>query len=441
MSGEGWRTVDDWLRPGKDADGRPSAVVGYGGDNAYFFTDAWPTSVPGRFFEPGKSYTKFGLYAMWRFGDTSSDSLSRARQELIAMGYADELADRPRHEPPDSAGNAVQDAPPPPVGLRSMLLRGAEIEQQEPLTPLVQGLIDLNTLCVLYGAYGSGKSFVALDLAAHIATGRKWHGREVHQGPVLYIVGEGAHGMRGRWRAWADRYGQDDTPDLVWLPFPAQLSPKLNHHAELMEIVRELRPVAVFIDTFARSTGGLDENDTGAMSAIITALDEIRIAAGQGPAIIPVHHTGWNTTRLRGSVALPAAADAVIKVEKEADWVTVTHEKAKETEPLPPIHFKLTAAEPSATLTKVDGRERSALLDEVKQLNALKQLEIVDLGGGATAAEWRQMLGLEVRDFYPLVKQLLAAQLIDKRDAKMSLSPRGVEAVQLGKLPGIRLQP
>ena len=95
----------------------------------------------------------------------------------------------------------------------------------------------------------------------------------------------------------------------------------------------------------------------------------------------------------------------------------------------------------SATLTKVDGRERSALLDEVKQLNALKQLEIVDLGGGATAAEWRQMLGLEVRDFYPLVKQLLAAQLIDKRDAKMSLSPRGVEAVQLGKLPGIRLQP
>ena len=44
------------------------------------------------------------------------------------------------------------------------------------------------TQAILYGPPGAGKSFVALDFALSVASGRAWHGHEVRQGPVLYVV-------------------------------------------------------------------------------------------------------------------------------------------------------------------------------------------------------------------------------------------------------------
>ena len=45
---------------------------------------------------------------------------------------------------------------------------------------------------VIYGPSGEGKTFVALDWALSVATGRSWQGKQTKQGPVVYIAG-------GRW--------------------------------------------------------------------------------------------------------------------------------------------------------------------------------------------------------------------------------------------------
>jgi hypothetical protein len=53
---------------------------------------------------------------------------------------------------------------------------------------------------------------VTIDLAGHVGTGMKWHGHHVRQGTVVYLVAEGARGIRKRVRAWEKHYGLEDGP-------------------------------------------------------------------------------------------------------------------------------------------------------------------------------------------------------------------------------------
>ncbi|EPI3171732.1 AAA family ATPase [Salmonella enterica subsp. enterica serovar Cerro] len=63
-------------------------------------------------------------------------------------------------------------------------------------------LIPAGALCSIYGPGGSFKSFLAVSLACHIASGTSWGGRRVNQGAVLFIAGEGGTGVSRRIRAW-----------------------------------------------------------------------------------------------------------------------------------------------------------------------------------------------------------------------------------------------
>jgi RecA-family ATPase len=47
---------------------------------------------------------------------------------------------------------------------------------------LVKGLIPYPGLTVIWGPPKSGKSFWTLDLAMHVALGRKYRGKRVHRG-------------------------------------------------------------------------------------------------------------------------------------------------------------------------------------------------------------------------------------------------------------------
>ena len=56
---------------------------------------------------------------------------------------------------------------------------------------LIDGLLGQGMLSVIYGPPRNGKSFIALDMMAAIATGQPWFGLPVMQGPVLYATCEG----------------------------------------------------------------------------------------------------------------------------------------------------------------------------------------------------------------------------------------------------------
>lgn len=189
--------------------------------------------------------------------------------------------------------------------------------------PLVQGLLDLRTTAWLIGRPKSGKSFVALDLAAHVGLGLAWQHRPVRQGCVVYIVAEGSQGIGLRLDAWEREYGP--MKDLLVLPEPVQASERAGRFGPdvaggwtvLVEACRRLRPALVVIDTQARVTAGLNENDNGDMSYYASQADRIKEASGA--CVLTVHHIGRSGSNARGASAIDGAQDAELRIERPSD--------------------------------------------------------------------------------------------------------------------------
>ncbi|WP_422824376.1 AAA family ATPase [Xenorhabdus bharatensis] len=185
---------------------------------------------------------------------------------------------------------------------------------------VVKGIIPAHSLCSIYGASGSYKSFLAGAWGCHIATGKAWAGKQVAQGAVLYVVGEGGIGVPRRIKAWEIVNGQTvENMYLINTPvFPA--SPAEVH--ELVIAARQVetetgQPVRLIIlDTLARCFGGADENDSKDMGAFVRGCDELK--AKTGASILVVHHSGKDESKgARGSSALRAALDVEYKISRE----------------------------------------------------------------------------------------------------------------------------
>ncbi|PHM64030.1 DNA primase [Xenorhabdus stockiae] len=185
---------------------------------------------------------------------------------------------------------------------------------------VVKGIIPAHSLCSIYGASGSYKSFLAGAWGCHIATGKAWAGKSVAQGAVLYVVGEGGIGVPRRIKAWEIVNGQTvENMYLINTPvFPA--SPAEVH--ELVIAARQVeietgQPVRLIIlDTLARCFGGADENDSKDMGAFVRGCDELK--AKTGASILVVHHSGKDESKgARGSSALRAALDVEYKISRE----------------------------------------------------------------------------------------------------------------------------
>lgn len=72
---------------------------------------------------------------------------------------------------------------------------------------LIEELFEVGELVVMFGPPGAGKSFIAIDMAACVATGKAFHGLKVEAGTVVYIAGEGHAGLARRRRAWELAHG------------------------------------------------------------------------------------------------------------------------------------------------------------------------------------------------------------------------------------------
>lgn len=186
--------------------------------------------------------------------------------------------------------------------------------------PLVEDLLDQGAMTVLYGESNTGKTFVAMDLAYHIASGRPWGGKQTTKGVVVYIAAEGGAGARKRASALAAKYGLCD--DFHFVLSPVDL---LNPQADLTQLVELLRPieglVLIVIDTLSRVLAGGDENSSTAMGAMVKHFDVLRDVASAH--LMVVHHTGKNLAKgARGHSLLRAATDTEIEITEGQIRVT-----------------------------------------------------------------------------------------------------------------------
>lgn len=206
---------------------------------------------------------------------------------------------------------------------------------------IIKGFLPRAALGVLYGASGSGKSFLALDMAISVARGENWRGARTKQGAVGYIVAEGAGGFTSRVQAYCT------ANDIAPADIPLKMlggAPNLMLHkvaAGLAAALIMCGPLSVvFVDTYARVMGGGNENeakDTNTIVANCALIHELT-----GALVVLIHHSGKDAAKgARGSGALKAAADVELEVVRLKDYRALTVSKMKDADDGGEYHFKL----------------------------------------------------------------------------------------------------
>ena len=180
---------------------------------------------------------------------------------------------------------------------------------------IVDDYIEADSLAQVFGDPGGGKSFVSIDLACCVATGKDWHGHQVQQGAVFYIAGEGHNGLARRFKGW--ELGNGTTLDGAPL-FKSHRAAQLYDATEAALVADAIKtlsaecghvPSMIVIDTLARNMGG-DENSTQDMNSFIQHLDTY-LRQDYKCCVLVVHHSGaMDKDRSRGSTALKGALDA-----------------------------------------------------------------------------------------------------------------------------------
>jgi hypothetical protein len=194
-------------------------------------------------------------------------------------------------------------------------IQWSEIHKLPKRKPLVTGVLDVSSLSVLYGASNCGKSFFALDIAAHLAMGREWRGRETHKGAVIYIAAEGGLGIEERLTAWRIHHDIDvEGVPLYVIPEPIDLGRIETDAALLIQRLAPLpKPALIIIDTLSRAMAGGNENSPDDMGRFVGNCDKLRLATKAH--VMVIHHSGKDDTRgARGHSLLRAAADTEIEV-------------------------------------------------------------------------------------------------------------------------------
>ncbi|MDM7929837.1 AAA family ATPase [Blastomonas fulva] len=243
---------------------------------------------------------------------------------------------------------------------------------------LIDGLIETDTLGLLFGEPGCGKSFLAVDIGLCVATGAAFHGRGVKGGPVFLIAGEGHNGLARRFAAWAIARGVSLNDALLFKSNRAAQFLDAANARNVADAVEELaglhgEPALIIIDTLARNFGAGDENSTSDMGGFITAVDDLK-ARFPGCAVLIVHHSGHaDKGRARGAMALKAALDCEYRVEKDADAIRLINTKMKDAEPPRDLHFALKSVDladgaTSAVLEETDAPDRHATLSPTQQM-------------------------------------------------------------------------
>ncbi len=252
---------------------------------------------------------------------TAYDGATWQAEQTIASAY-NALATKSgpeywRAEKRASVAEAVEAANPDDVqALLGEMLTPSQIKARPRKQYLIKGLLHLNTETWLIGAPGSRKSFVALDLAAHIAEGLEWQGLRVKQGKVIIVAAEGAGGIGDRIAAWEKEHGRPMSEDVIVLNRPIQAASPAQW-AVLVRAAARLEPVFMVLDTQARVTVGLEENSATDMGRFIDAVGALRSASGA--CVMVVHHTGRTGGDARGSSALDGAQDTELKVISKAE--------------------------------------------------------------------------------------------------------------------------
>lgn len=322
------------------------------------------------------------------------------------------------------------------LGARTDALRSFDDEQvlHLPLVSfLVSEILPRGGACEMHGPPGVGKSFIALDLAMSVATGRPFLGHAVERASVIYVAAEGSSGLPNRVGAWKRRHGYHGRQGVRFIPEPVGLldAANVSRFLAAMRTAAD-QPGLIVFDTLARCMVGGEENSAKDMGLVIDNV--ARIQKATGASVLLIHHTRKDGESERGSTALRGAMDAMFAVRGEEGGLTLHCDKQKDAPEIDPIRLRLSPEGESCVLvTAIHALQSDPDRTTSGERSALESLQRDFLDDGATAAQWQVASGLPQRTFYTVRTRLVTRGYVNnphgKRGGKYTLTDAGTVVV------------
>jgi hypothetical protein len=253
------------------------------------------------------------------------------REEILAM--FDDLGPPPGENPGNPGENPGVE---PRIGVapkaeRFRIETAPEFAVRRKSTWLCKGIVPHATLGVIYGASGSGKTFLAFDLIATLTLGRDWRGHRTPR-PIapLWIAAEGVEDMRKRLTGACQHMGVA-LADLN-MRFIGE-APNFLEEIDVKALLAQIKKQGsgfdvIIIDTLAQVMPGGNENSGEDMGKVLGYCKAISRATGA--MVILIHHSGKDESKgARGWSGLRAASDFEIEVLRLDDDRVATVTKMK----------------------------------------------------------------------------------------------------------------
>ena len=368
-------------------------------------------------YEGGRNNTLTSIAGSLRKGGLGE---ARLTEQLKAINIERCRPPLPAGEVEKIARSVSRYEAPDPVKKKLKLLTARELTERKPPDWVVRDLLPGGVLAEVIGEPGIGKSLLGLSIGDAVASGNDWIGHEVSQGPVVYVVAEGADHMGGRIAALEAHTGRDCQIDFVDEPvFMADES----YVSALIEAIGDCEPKLVIFDTLARCMAGLEENSFKDVSSFVAGCDQL--SSQLGSTVLLVHHpTKAKTSGSRGHGALDGALATRIKVEEKPDErLKVSCDKQNYAAPFDSFQVHKLPLLDTCVIVDDDAEVTSSASSlsprTAKALEALKAFGEV----GATPGAWIKASGMSESTFNRARKELVDGDYVCKKGGLYFVSP------------------
>ena len=295
-----------WIRPGKDHREGTGATTGWQGKD---ILKVFTTSIPGL---PAGAYTRFGYTAAMHHGNDRSAFATKLLQQGTALIPVEQPSNHDK--------------------LLDSLINWQTFWTQDfpPEDWLIKPIIPRNQLVTIFAPGGTGKSLLALYIAAGIATGRNMFGEDNQPISVLYMDYEMQQAQLFE-RLTAMGYNKDiNLTNLHYASLPPIGSLDTSEGAkQICDLARAVQAQLVIIDTFSRAVEGA-ENDADTVRNFYrwTAIN----LKAEFRSLLRIDHSGKDLKKgARGTSAKNDDVELVWQMTRTGDNIRLNPTKKRHT--------------------------------------------------------------------------------------------------------------
>jgi len=332
---------------------------------------------------------------------SGADAIANARNWIIRYGN--------KPFPPADTSDVQESTAP------NQYLTRDQLDDLPRPDPLIDGILSRHSYALLVGRDSTYKTFLALDWALCIATGKPWQGHEVVKLPVLFIAGEGAYGIAQRVDAWEYAWGEKVQPEqFITRQSAVNLFRGGEPLRDLLNFIEDNRIGLVVIDTLAKASAGANMQGSES-SLVLENLERIKRATADG-TVLTIAHTQKSDMDTSGLHQIEDDADTVWHAAVDDAVLTVTNRKQKDSPTSPQLRLETQQVLESLVLQSANGPSIKPATDAQEAILATLEEAFSELGG--SKQELLVASGVPRSTFYRAFNALLKSGQVTGDDSK-----------------------